>query len=226
MNEHIFAVGFEIDSYAERREVQQWLIDRLVSMRKSEANKSTRFWIAEDDRIDGSDNDSAVWVPKGTQNNSQLEENNSQLEDALGCLTELEEQVEGLRNDLRRKSEAHDWTQQRYNWFTRSVHGWLCEDVDLQDDTTVKQWVKDGYIDPFTGDVEITFTVTYNCTATFTDVDLNADLEAMQIAFERQIALMAIDVADSVYVTVGDEDYEGRINVDDCDDEVQTIEFS
>lgn len=50
-------------------EVQEQLMRMLVPLLAGRNPHSpiTEWWIAEDERYDGSDNDSAVFVPKGTQ---------------------------------------------------------------------------------------------------------------------------------------------------------------
>ena len=52
--EHIFLVAFCITDERERDAAQHLLINRLDS-----------WWMAEDDRLDGNDCDSAVFVPQG-----------------------------------------------------------------------------------------------------------------------------------------------------------------
>jgi len=64
--EHTILVAFTV--YAANREDAQRRLMRLLP-RPSRDGIGTldSWWIAEDDRIDGSDNDSAVFVPMGSQ---------------------------------------------------------------------------------------------------------------------------------------------------------------
>jgi len=74
--EHIFLVAFCITDERERDAAQHLLINRLVRLLGDErqlqamADESGKevprldsWWVAEDDRLDRSDNDSAVFVP-------------------------------------------------------------------------------------------------------------------------------------------------------------------
>ena len=72
MPEHTFLVG--IGSEGENREAAELALSGvLVPLLKSrdEASPIECFWIAEDDRHDGSDTDSAVFVPLGRQAEAQ-----------------------------------------------------------------------------------------------------------------------------------------------------------
>ena len=71
MPHHVVLVAVEIDSdqAATLEEAQELLIEHVLP-HYPDANPYTPvtgWWIAEDDRVDGSDNDSAVFVPKGWQ---------------------------------------------------------------------------------------------------------------------------------------------------------------
>ena len=63
MDDHVIVVGFEVAGNS-RAEAQRALMERLPS---GGEDVLVGWWIAEDDRVDGTDNDSAVFVPKGSQ---------------------------------------------------------------------------------------------------------------------------------------------------------------
>jgi hypothetical protein len=73
-NEHVFLVAFDITECTDREDAQRWLMSRLGEMLTVEhfyhqthpdsiLPHIDSWWVAEDDRLDGSDNDSAVFVP-------------------------------------------------------------------------------------------------------------------------------------------------------------------
>lgn len=59
---HVILVAFDVDEEkaTDAHEAVMWLLKDAVGK-----EKITQWWIAEDDRFDGSDNDSAVFVNKG-----------------------------------------------------------------------------------------------------------------------------------------------------------------
>lgn len=63
MAEYTFHVAFNVIAPS-RQEAEIALAGVLPT---PNATTPTCWWIAEDDRLDGSDNDSAVFVPKGSQ---------------------------------------------------------------------------------------------------------------------------------------------------------------
>jgi hypothetical protein len=63
---HTILVAFAVNGTT-REEAEQTLMGRLPNPESDCHETIDCWWIAEDDRIDGSDNDSAVFVPKGTQ---------------------------------------------------------------------------------------------------------------------------------------------------------------
>lgn len=65
---HVIIVAFEVHGKS-RKQAQEALMEQLLPMHPPvEAVPCVEcWWIAEDDRIDGSDNDSAVFVPYGSQ---------------------------------------------------------------------------------------------------------------------------------------------------------------
>lgn len=63
MPNHVFLVAFNVESDADRSEVERML--RAELPRPGVVVES--WWVAEDDRHDGSDNDSAVFVHPGAQ---------------------------------------------------------------------------------------------------------------------------------------------------------------
>lgn len=69
MDEHVVLVAFTVN--ATDRESAQRALMRLLPRPGSGSFVGPAvidsWWIAEDDRIDGSDNDSAVFVPMGSQ---------------------------------------------------------------------------------------------------------------------------------------------------------------
>lgn len=72
MSEHVILVAFCVDD-DDWASAQTTLMQALISqgsMIKKQVDAGgpiTSWWIAEDDRLDGSDNDSAVFVTKGFQ---------------------------------------------------------------------------------------------------------------------------------------------------------------
>jgi hypothetical protein len=64
MNEHVILVAFVVEA-DDRETAHAWLLEALP--RPSEETHVESWWVAEDDRTDGSDNDSAVFVKPGTQ---------------------------------------------------------------------------------------------------------------------------------------------------------------
>ena len=62
--EHVFLIAFTVRG-GTRAEAEDYLHTRLpwVGRRGDESIEITSWWVAEDDRRDGSDNDSAVFVP-------------------------------------------------------------------------------------------------------------------------------------------------------------------
>jgi len=64
MPEHTFLVAFVVDT-AKREDAEEYLRNLLPDPNLHEALDC--WWIAEDDRRDGSDNDSAFFVEKGRQ---------------------------------------------------------------------------------------------------------------------------------------------------------------
>lgn len=63
--EHVILVAFSVPATS-RRAAQKTLVRALP---RTDEGHIDSWWIAEDDRIDGSDNDSAVFVPAGQQYN-------------------------------------------------------------------------------------------------------------------------------------------------------------
>ena len=63
---HVVLVAIQVgtESWTEAQEQVMWLLKDVVHDEESEVNIEC-WWIAEDDRFDGSDNDSAVFVHKG-----------------------------------------------------------------------------------------------------------------------------------------------------------------
>jgi hypothetical protein len=64
--EHTILVAFSVTE-KDRTAAQRRLLPALQSVLESNGGPAESWWIAEDDRIDGSDNDSAVFVPMGAQ---------------------------------------------------------------------------------------------------------------------------------------------------------------
>lgn len=71
MAHHVVLVAIEIESdeVTTAEEAQALLIEHVLPNYPDENPYTpvTGWWIAEDHRVDGSDNDSAVFVPKGWQ---------------------------------------------------------------------------------------------------------------------------------------------------------------
>lgn len=68
--EHVILVAFQMrDAYEDRQEAEAALTAALqpVLTGHSQSGPAECWWVAEDDRHDGSDNDSAVFVHPGTQ---------------------------------------------------------------------------------------------------------------------------------------------------------------
>lgn len=65
---HVRLVAFEVhgDTIAEADAALQSKLHGILKM-NDPASAIECWWVAEDDRTDGSDNDSAVFVPPGTQ---------------------------------------------------------------------------------------------------------------------------------------------------------------
>jgi hypothetical protein len=63
--EHVFMVALVVRGPHERASAEWQMHAGLASVMASEY--IAEWWVCEDDRRDGSDNDSAVFVPKGTQ---------------------------------------------------------------------------------------------------------------------------------------------------------------
>jgi hypothetical protein len=63
MDEHVILVAFEVAGNS-RTDAQVALLTRLP---RPDDGGVIAWWIAEDDRIDDTDNNSAVFVPKGEQ---------------------------------------------------------------------------------------------------------------------------------------------------------------
>lgn len=61
--EHVILVAFDVLAYS-REQAHQRLLEALG---RPDNNPIESWWVAEDDRTDGSDNDSAVFVPFGEQ---------------------------------------------------------------------------------------------------------------------------------------------------------------
>ena len=72
MNEHIILVAFEVTapSRAEAHEILTPLLPRPNGL--PDPSPIECWWVAEDDRVDGSDNDSAVFVDPGKQHEASL----------------------------------------------------------------------------------------------------------------------------------------------------------
>jgi hypothetical protein len=69
--QHIILVAFEV--YAESRVgAQADLLARLQPVLASNGGPAESWWEAGDDRIDGSDNDSAVFVTPGAQHQASI----------------------------------------------------------------------------------------------------------------------------------------------------------
>lgn len=64
MSEHVILVAITVE--ADTRERALTLVERFIP-RTSEANYVEDWWVATDDRLDGSDRDSAVFVKAGLQ---------------------------------------------------------------------------------------------------------------------------------------------------------------
>ena len=67
-DEHVILVGFEVAGNS-RADAQA---DLLALLGRPDGQRMIAYWIAEDDRVDGTDNNSAVFVPKGSQQASSL----------------------------------------------------------------------------------------------------------------------------------------------------------
>lgn len=63
----IILVAFEVEDAATEREAQERLMPALLPVLESRGGPAACWWIAEDERHDGSDNDSAVFVTPGLQ---------------------------------------------------------------------------------------------------------------------------------------------------------------
>lgn len=73
--EHTFLVAITVDGAATREAAEYWLHDHLPQPGiEFDVNGVTveSWWVAEDDRRDRSDCDSAVFVPKGYQHRTHL----------------------------------------------------------------------------------------------------------------------------------------------------------
>lgn len=66
MGEHVILVAFSVSALSES-DAQHALMDALPNPVGVEDRGVTSWWIAEDKRYDGSDNDSAVFVTPGRQ---------------------------------------------------------------------------------------------------------------------------------------------------------------
>lgn len=64
-DQHIVLVAFDVYGHS-MRDAQVHLAERLKALFATMRDMGS-WWIAEDERYDGSDNDSAVFVPKGSQ---------------------------------------------------------------------------------------------------------------------------------------------------------------
>jgi hypothetical protein len=64
-HEHVFLVAVVVSGPHERPSAEWQLHDGLTGLMRGDV--ISEWWVAEDDRRDGSDNDSAVFVPKGEQ---------------------------------------------------------------------------------------------------------------------------------------------------------------
>lgn len=64
--EHTILVAFTVYG-DDRKEAQESLLEQLPKVTDDDTRDITSWWIAEDDRIEGSDNDSAVFVDPGSQ---------------------------------------------------------------------------------------------------------------------------------------------------------------
>lgn len=62
--EHIITVGFSVRGQS--REDAHRNLHRVLPV-PTESPDLEQWWVAEDDRLDGSDNDSAVYIPMGSQ---------------------------------------------------------------------------------------------------------------------------------------------------------------
>jgi len=71
--EHVFLVAVEVNGDADREKVEKYLHERLPLDREGapdgdpDGTYVESWWIAEDERYDRSDNDSAVFVIPGKQ---------------------------------------------------------------------------------------------------------------------------------------------------------------
>lgn len=60
---HVFLVAFEVDvEGGDRDAAQDYLIGALASLRVGREDNIESWWVAEDDRRDGSDNASARFI--------------------------------------------------------------------------------------------------------------------------------------------------------------------
>lgn len=66
MQEHVILVAVTVEA-DDRATAETKLYDSLPDPGLADRHGVTSWWIAEDDRRDGSDNDSAVFVHKGRQ---------------------------------------------------------------------------------------------------------------------------------------------------------------
>lgn len=74
MNEHIILVAFDVAA-SDRETAERVLTDLLFGVREDKPTGNRPYvdswWVAEDDRHDGSDNHSAVFVPLGSQHQAE-----------------------------------------------------------------------------------------------------------------------------------------------------------
>lgn len=97
---HTFLVAIEVeaDDDLTRADAERYLHGRLPDRGGITPLTVASWWIAEDDRLDGSDNDSAIFVPKGEASLSEMERELLLMDfDAYG--SELIDRVEQIIAD-------------------------------------------------------------------------------------------------------------------------------
>jgi hypothetical protein len=69
MEEHVILIAFTVEALGDREEAEAILKHALQGVRQDADDARTprvdSWWVAEDDRHDGSDNQAAVFVPYG-----------------------------------------------------------------------------------------------------------------------------------------------------------------
>jgi hypothetical protein len=75
MDEHVILVAVQVQADTRvraHRDVAEFLNASRLGPDRHPFSKVVAWWIAEDDRVDGSDNDSAVFCNPGEQHNAAL----------------------------------------------------------------------------------------------------------------------------------------------------------